>query len=68
MPIVDNALKVSYWIIALNRPNDEKMMPKNRAENIYGILRCFSTRKPCPSEKAKVTPIKRKTYSTVINL
>jgi hypothetical protein len=43
-------------------------MPKNKAENIQGILRYFSNKKPSPSEKAKVTAIKRKTYSTARNL
>jgi len=37
------------------------MMPKNKAENIQGILRYFSSKNPRPSEKAKVTAIKRKT-------
>ena len=44
------------------------MMPKNKAENIQGILRYFSNKKPSPNEKAKVTAIKRKTYSTAKNL
>jgi hypothetical protein len=44
------------------------MMPKNKAENIQGILRYFSNKKPSPNEKAKVTAIKRKTYSTAKSL
>jgi hypothetical protein len=36
-------------------------MPKIKAENIQGILRYFSNRKPTTNEKAKVAVIKRKT-------
>jgi hypothetical protein len=43
------------------------MMPKNNAENIQGILRYFSNKKPSPKEKAKVTAIKRKTKSKAKN-
>ena len=38
------------------------MMPKNRAENIHGILRYFSNKKPSPNEKANVIAINKKTY------
>jgi len=44
------------------------MMPKNRAENIQGILRYFSNKNPSPSEKAKVTANKRNTSSIAKNL
>lgn len=43
-------------------------MPKNKAENIQGILRYFSNKKPSPNEKAKVAAIRRKTYSKAKNL
>ena len=68
MPIVANTLNVSSWIVNSKRPNEEKIMPKNKAENIQGILKYFSSKNPSPSEKAKVTAIKRKTSSTAMNL
>lgn len=43
-------------------------MPKNRAENIHGIFRYLSNKKPIPREKAKVRLIRRKTNSTTIHL
>jgi hypothetical protein len=51
----------------LKRPNEEKIIPKNKAENIQGILRYFSNKKPSPNEKEKVTAIKRKTNSKAKN-